>query len=145
MEDKPRILVIDDQMDTVELIYLMLAPEYDVVGVSDPTIALDQMALIEPDLILLDILFPNCNGYDIFRKIRKLPLGHSVPIMFLSAKDTISDQKQGYLLGAESYITKPFTPAGLNKIVHSFFEKTVFSLQKKKNPYSFFINKYICP
>ncbi|ADI00150.1 response regulator transcription factor [Salisediminibacterium selenitireducens] len=104
-----RILVVDDEMDLRVLLKEALKQEgyTEVVTAANLSEAWDQFILIEPDLIILDIMLPDGNGLDFCAKIR----GHStVPILFLSAKSDEVDKLLALSLGGDDYVTKPFSP-----------------------------------
>lgn len=106
MADKPKILIVDDDTNIAELIELYLTKEcFQCEQAHDGEMALKKHASFEPDLILLDIMLPGIDGYDVCREIRKTS---SVPIIMLSAKGEVFDKVLGLELGADDYIIKPF-------------------------------------
>ncbi|MCM1244995.1 MAG: response regulator transcription factor [Roseburia sp.] len=106
MADKPKILIVDDDTNIAELIELYLTKEcFQCKQAHDGEMALKKHASFEPDLILLDIMLPGIDGYDVCREIRKTS---SVPIIMLSAKGEVFDKVLGLELGADDYIIKPF-------------------------------------
>ena len=117
-----RILAIDDDPGTLELITMALEGSYDLVTLSNPIVALDVAKLVEPDLILLDLLMPKVDGFhvlDVFRRDNALK---HIPVMILSAKKTKRDIQYGYQVGATLYLTKPFQPSRLRRNIDFFFE-----------------------
>lgn len=132
MMDKWRILIVDDSKELLELLVKTFSPQYDVMAVTSGEEALKVLNVFEPDLIILDILMPQTNGYEVLEAIKNnLNFTHT-PVIILSAKDSIDDQKYGYRLGASAYITKPFTTERLVKNVNLIFERTPPLRQKKK-------------
>lgn len=106
MADKQKILIVDDDTNIAELIELYLTKEcFQCEQAHDGEVALKKHAAFEPDLILLDIMLPGIDGYDVCREIRKTS---SVPIIMLSAKGEVFDKVLGLELGADDYIIKPF-------------------------------------
>lgn len=106
MTDKQRILIVDDDSNIAELISLYLTKEcFDTCIVGDGAEALQEFKNYRPDLILLDIMLPVIDGYDVCREIRKTS---AVPIIMLSAKGEVFDRVLGLELGADDYIIKPF-------------------------------------
>jgi len=104
--DKTRILVVDDEPKYVYIMQLNLeASGYEVIVGRDGEEAVALAAGEEPDLIILDIMMPNLNGYEACERIRQFS---TVPIIFLSARAEESDKVKGLELGADDYITKPF-------------------------------------
>lgn len=106
MVTKQKILIVDDDVNIAELISLYLTKEcFDTMIVNDGEAAIKQFSLYQPNLVLLDLMLPGIDGYEVCREIRKLS---SVPIIMLSAKGEIFDKVLGLELGADDYIIKPF-------------------------------------
>ncbi|MBE5921261.1 MAG: response regulator transcription factor [Lachnospiraceae bacterium] len=103
---KQRILIVDDDENIAELISLYLVKEcFETQIVSDGTEALDVFPEYAPDLVLLDLMLPGIDGYQVCREIRKTS---STPIIMLSAKGEVFDKVLGLELGADDYMIKPF-------------------------------------
>lgn len=106
MATKQKILIVDDDTNIAELISLYLTKEcFDTLVASDGEEAIKSFKTYEPNLILLDLMLPGIDGYEVCREIRK---NSSVPIIMLSAKGEIFDKVLGLELGADDYIIKPF-------------------------------------
>lgn len=106
MAEKQRILIVDDDFNIAELISLYLTKEcFDTLIVNDGEEALSSFVEYEPHLILLDLMLPGIDGYEVCREIRKTS---KVPIIMLSAKGEIFDKVLGLELGADDYMIKPF-------------------------------------
>ena len=106
MEKMSRILVVDDEQNICELLTLYLAKEgYTVETAGDGEEAVQKFGSFNPDLILLDIMLPKKDGWQVCREIRKTS---NVPIIMLSAKGETFDKVLGLDLGADDYVTKPF-------------------------------------
>lgn len=106
MATKQKILIVDDDTNIAELISLYLMKEcFDTLIVNDGEEALEQFPIYEPNLILLDLMLPGIDGYEVCREIRK---SSNVPIIMLSAKGEIFDKVLGLELGSDDYIIKPF-------------------------------------
>lgn len=106
MAEKQRIMIVDDDENIAELISLYLTKEcYDTQIVHDGEAALNVRRQFQPDLILLDLMLPGIDGYQVCREIRK---DSSIPIIMLSAKGEVFDKVLGLELGADDYIIKPF-------------------------------------
>lgn len=106
MAIKQKILIVDDDNNIAELLALYLTKEcFDTLIVNDGEEALTNFSTYEPNLILLDLMLPGIDGYEVCREIRK---HSSVPIIMLSAKGEIFDKVLGLELGADDYIIKPF-------------------------------------
>lgn len=106
MATKQKILIVDDDNNIAELISLYLTKEcFDTMIVNDGEDALEAHKSFEPNLILLDLMLPGIDGYQVCREIRKTD---NVPIIMLSAKGEIFDKVLGLELGADDYMIKPF-------------------------------------
>lgn len=106
MATKQKILIVDDDENIAELISLYLIKEcFDTLIVNDGEEALRQFKEYQPNLILLDLMLPGIDGYEVCREVRKTS---SVPIIMLSAKGEIFDKVLGLELGADDYMIKPF-------------------------------------
>ena len=104
--EKKRILIVDDDENIAELISLYLLKEcFDTEIVSNGEDAIEKVKIYHPDLILLDIMLPGMDGYDVCREIRK---DNNVPIIMLSAKGEVFDKVLGLKIGADDYMIKPF-------------------------------------
>jgi DNA-binding response OmpR family regulator len=105
-----RVLAVDDNPDTLELIRLALSDEYDVLTLGSPLEIYECIELFEPDLLILDIMMPKITGFQLLELLKKNARTKDLPIIVLSAKDNIREIKHGYKLGAALYLTKPFQP-----------------------------------
>lgn len=106
MATKQKILIVDDDSNIAELISLYLTKEcFETSIVEDGEAALNAFKIFSPDLILLDLMLPGIDGYEVCREIRKTS---SIPIIMLSAKGEIFDKVLGLELGADDYMIKPF-------------------------------------
>ena len=106
MANKQKILIVDDDANIAELISLYLTKEcFETKIVEDGEEALKEFQAFNPDLILLDLMLPGIDGYEVCREIRKTS---STPIIMLSAKGEIFDKVLGLELGADDYMIKPF-------------------------------------
>jgi DNA-binding response OmpR family regulator len=120
-----KILVVDDNPLVVELLTINLtAAGYQVFTALDGQAALQQAKQVLPDLIILDIMLPVMNGYDICYRLRKSGPQVLTPIIFLSAKNQMVDKITGLQLGADDYITKPFNMEELLIKVGSLLKRT---------------------
>lgn len=104
----PKILIIDDVPDNVMLLGEALANEFELQFALSGTDGLELAALApQPDLILLDVLMPNMNGYETCLRLKEDPHLQKIPIIFVTALSDSDDESQGLALGAADYITKP--------------------------------------
>ncbi len=108
---KKSVLVVEDEEDIRELVsYHLLKEGYQVAGVGSGEEALATAAAQPPDLILLDLMLPDLDGLTVCQRLRSEPRTQSVPIVMLTAKGAESDIVGGLNLGANDYVTKPFSP-----------------------------------
>lgn len=109
-----RILIADDEPNIViSLEFLMKREGFDVVVAADGEAALSEMAARMPDLILLDVMLPKKDGFEVCQQIRANPAWQSVKIIMLTAKGRDTQIAKGLALGADSYMTKPFSTKDL--------------------------------
>ncbi len=108
---KPLILVVDDEADLVELITLNLERNgYEVLAAGDGEVALSHVRKYKPDLVVLDWMLPDLDGAEVARRLRADPATARLPIVMLTAKSEETDVIVGLSLGADDYVTKPFSP-----------------------------------
>ena len=106
MEEKKCILIVEDERAIVEILKFNLKREgYDTLEALDGEAGLELARTEDPDLILLDVMLPKMNGFDICKNLREA--GSSVPIIMLTAREEETDKVFGLELGADDYITKP--------------------------------------
>ncbi len=108
---KPVILVVDDTPDNLSLMSGLLSGDYTVKVAPSGARALKiAHADTPPDLILLDIMMPEMDGYEVCRQLKADPRTAAIPVIFLTAKSEVKDEQHGFQLGAVDYITKPVSP-----------------------------------
>lgn len=113
-----KILVVDDDRVIQQLLVVNLELEgYDVDVASDGEQALERVKGYEPDLVILDIMMPKLDGWEVCRRIKQDPATQDVPIIFLSARAQDMDIRRGYATGVNAYLTKPFDPVELLDLV----------------------------
>ena len=119
--DEPVVLVVDDSPTVRKIVQLTLQREHmQVVTAADGLSALAAVQDVSPDLILLDIMLPRMDGYNICQVIRKNLAYRDLPIIMLSGKDGIFDKMRGRLAGSSDYITKPFDSGDLVQTVKRY-------------------------
>ena len=107
----PRLLVVDDEEHITELLAMALGYQgFEVERAATGREALDSVARRAPDLIVLDVMLPDLDGFEVARRLRlDEGAGTRVPVIFLTAKDATEDKVQGLRLGSDDYVTKPFS------------------------------------
>ncbi len=119
----PRILVVDDEPHILEVVRAYLARDgHDVLTATDGTIALELALRSAPDLVVLDVMLPGRNGFDVLRELRRS--GSTVPVVLLTARDDVIDRVAGLEIGADDYVTKPFEPRELVARVSAVLRRT---------------------
>jgi DNA-binding response OmpR family regulator len=109
-----RILIIDDEPNIVlSLEFLMKREGFEVAVAGDGESALRSMAERRPDLVILDVMMPKLNGFEVCQRIRAEPAFHGVRVLMLSARGRETEMKKGLELGADAYVTKPFSTKDL--------------------------------
>jgi putative two-component system response regulator len=109
--EKATVLVVDDMPDNVSLMSGLLKDDYKVKVANNGARALKIAATSpQPDLILLDIMMPGMDGYEVCERLKLDPVTRDIPVIFLTAKSEVEDEKKGFGLGAVDYITKPISP-----------------------------------
>ena len=104
-----KVFIADDESGFVATLKSRLEFEgYDITTAPDGKAALEQIPVEKPDLVLLDIMMPNVNGYQVCRELKEDPDTSSIPILMLTAKSQESDKFWGMEAGADDYMTKPF-------------------------------------
>lgn len=115
-----RILIVDDEPNIVlSLEFLMEQAGFEVAVAEDGEAALAQLAAFRPDLVLLDIMLPRLNGYEVCQRIRADPDWSGIKVVMLSAKGRELEVSKGLALGADAYVTKPFSTRELMALVHT--------------------------
>ncbi|MCU7936535.1 MAG: two-component system response regulator [Candidatus Thiodiazotropha sp. (ex Dulcina madagascariensis)] len=108
---KPKILIVDDEKFYIDVVVGLLEDNYKIVVAKDGDHALRRAASDPPpDLILLDILMPEMDGYEVCRRLKADPVTREIPVIFLTVKSEVADELKGFELGAVDYISKPMSP-----------------------------------
>ena len=125
MEIKKRILVVDDEKGLVKIVHLNLEQDgFDVVEAYNGSQAMDKLRTTLPDLVLLDVMMPDMDGFTVLKMIRQIG---SIPVIMLTAKSEEDDKIKGLELGADDYVTKPFSPRELTSRIRAVLRRGDFS------------------
>lgn len=123
------LLVVDDDLDTLKLVGTTLEKQgFHIIAAKDGQEALDRVAETKPDLILLDVMMPKMDGYEVTRRLRANPDTASIPIILFTAKAQVDDKVAGLDAGADDYLTKPTHPAELVARVRNILKRPVTSM-----------------
>ena len=115
---KKRVLIVEDEESLLKLETILLTVKgYEVSGASTGQEALEKLASTAFDLVLLDIMLPDIDGYEICRRIKEHPQHARIPVVMLTAKKSSEDQKRGVLCGSDAYLTKPFKSAMIIEVI----------------------------
>ncbi len=121
-----KILIIDDDVDTLKLVGLMLQKQsYQIVAANNGLQGLEQAENENPDLILLDVMMPGMDGYEVAKRLRANPLTANTPILMFTAKTQLDDKVTGFEAGADDYLTKPTHPSELNAHVKALLSRNM--------------------
>ena len=103
-----KILIVDDDLDTLRLVGLMLQRQgYQISAATNGQQGLEKAFSEDPDLILLDVMMPDMDGYEVTRRLRQNPSTMETPILMFTAKTQLDDKVIGFEVGANDYLTKP--------------------------------------
>jgi twitching motility two-component system response regulator PilG len=123
--DRNRILIVEDEENLLKLESILLTSKgYQVYGATDGRSALEEIERIMPDLVLLDIMLPDLDGFEVCRQIKENPGTCHVPVVMLSARKNRQDVERGAQVGADAYVTKPFKSAKVMEIMESLLHPT---------------------
>lgn len=126
-----KILVIEDENNIREiLIEILNAEDFDTTGAENGRIGVELAQEIIPDLIICDVMMPELDGYGVIASLRKSPATETIPFIFLTAKSSKHDLRQGMELGADDYLTKPFTREELLATISTRLQKKMATEQR---------------
>jgi len=118
---KKKILIVEDEESLLKLESILLTSKgYQVEGVADGRAALEAIKNHAPDLVLLDIMLPEIDGFEVCRRIKEDPATKHIPVIMLTAKKSREDMARGEQVGADWYITKPFKSAMVIETIQRF-------------------------
>ncbi|ATJ82570.1 response regulator transcription factor [Halomonas beimenensis] len=120
----PKVLVVDDEPNIVlSLEFLMQQAGFEVITAEDGETALERVAEQAPDLVLLDISLPGIGGFDVLERLRADPALARLPIIMLTAHGREVEREKGLALGADDYVTKPFSTQALVEKVRALLDE----------------------
>lgn len=120
-----KILIVDDDVDSLKLIGLMLQRQgYEIVAASSGQQALARATSERPDLVILDIMMSDMDGYEVCRRLKREPATQAIPVIMFTAKTMVDDKVAGFEAGADDYLTKPTHPAELASRVKAVLART---------------------
>lgn len=121
MNKRKKILIVEDEESLLKLESILLTSKgYEVEGVADGLAAMEAVKKSQPDLVLLDIMLPEIDGFEVCRRIKEDPETRDIPVIMLTAKKSREDMARGEEVGADWYITKPFKSAMVIETIQRF-------------------------
>ncbi|GFO68452.1 response regulator [Geomonas limicola] len=115
---KNKILVVEDEESLLKLESILFTSKgYTVTGVRDGKSALEAIEKDRPDVVVLDVMLPDSDGFEICRAIKENPATRSLPVIMLTAKKSSVDLERGKVAGADAYITKPFKSVKVLEVI----------------------------
>lgn len=145
------ILIVEDEIDIANLVAFNLERAgYKVSIAADGREGLEQILQLQPSLVILDLMLPGMNGYQVLKEMQRDSRSHAIPVLMLTAKSQTEDRIKGLELGADDYLTKPFSPKELRLRVKAIIKRNrstpgsvVFSFgpfRFDKNSLNFYLN-----
>lgn len=124
-EKKTKIIYVEDDLDTINLVSLILTRHgYDLMGASESKKGLELIEKESPDVVLLDLMLPEMDGWEVFRKLKKNPKTKDIPVIIITAKAQPIDKVLGLQIAkVDDYICKPFTPEEILDSVNKILKK----------------------
>ncbi len=131
MLERPKVMLVDDEDSIRKIVEHLIQKEgYDFCYAADGEKALQMFTRENPDLIILDVMLPEIDGFEVCRRIRQ---DSAVPIILLSAKGDIVDKSVGFNMGADDYMTKPFSPVELALRIKAMFRRAAFKKEAENS------------
>lgn len=128
-----KVLVADDEESIRRLVEITLADVgHEVISASDGEEAIEKIGDDPPDLLVLDVMMPNIDGWGVLRELRKLGIKRDIRVVMLTAKSSESDFMSGWKLGVDAYVTKPFDPDELAVTVNETLMMSPEQLKDKR-------------
>lgn len=125
-----KVLVVDDEYTIRELIELTLEPDYEIIKAENGKEAME-MIKKKPDLVILDIMMPKMDGYEVCEKLKSDDATKDIPIIMLTAKHSIDDLKKAISVDVDEYITKPFEPELLKRRIDAYLGEDKTQIKRK--------------
>ncbi len=121
---KAKVVIADDDDDIRRLVQITVSNAgCEVTATSDGESALEAVRKIKPDLVILDVLMPRMDGWEVAKELKKDPATQAIPIMFLTSKGQEHDVLEGFEAGGMDYVVKPFSPRELQARIRSLLAK----------------------
>lgn len=121
-EARQKILIVDDSPVNIHALSAMLSTEHDIIFATRGEEALEIATRQRPDLVLLDVVMPDLDGYEVLRRLKRDSVTAGIPVIFITAKGDVEDEAKGLQMGAIDYIVKPFSPGIVRVRVNNHLE-----------------------
>jgi DNA-binding response OmpR family regulator len=132
-ETMPSVLIVDDEPDVRTVVGLSLEAEgFEVSTVPDGTAALASIAAAAPDAVLMDIMMPGMDGFELLSAMREAAVGQSARVVMMTCRTSERDHLRAWDLGADGYLTKPFDPGVLADLLQRLLGSTPEALQARR-------------
>ncbi|MCL2702402.1 MAG: response regulator [Defluviitaleaceae bacterium] len=122
-EKKNSVLIVDDERSNISMLRSILGQDYTVYASSDGQAAIETAEEFTPDVILLDIIMPDMDGYDVIAALKDSKTTKDIPVIFITGLDNPEAEEKGLALGAAGFIPKPFNPAAVKLSVQNQLNK----------------------
>jgi len=132
LQQPPRVMIVDDEKDMLELLRITLQEDFEVVKASDGIEAIKKVISYQPDLFILDIMLPKMSGFQLCQSLRRNITYQNAPIVMISAKSSKKDQDYAFRMGTDAYLAKPFNTKDLLKVVSEVIRRKNMSIRPKK-------------
>ena len=120
-----KILIVDDDLETLRLVGMMLQGQgYVILAANNGDMAIEMVLNRQPDLVILDVMMPTIDGYEVAKRIKTNPASAAIPILIFTAKNQVQDKVIGYESGADDYLIKPIHPLELTAHIKTLLEKS---------------------
>lgn len=130
----PRVMIVENEEDARELMQVALRQSFEVTTARDGLEAVQNIVAYQPDILLIDIMMPRMNGYQLLQSLRRNPAYKNLPVIVVSAKSTPRDREYVFRLGATDFLAKPFDAIELFQCVHRVTDAEDFRVQAKRIP-----------
>jgi two-component system response regulator ResD len=130
---RDKVLVVDDEIEMRRLIKIYISEHYEVIEAENGQQALEQLHAHDVSLVLLDVMMPEMNGWEVCKKLRETDA--LTPILMLTARSDVQDRVRGLTIGADDYLAKPFDPSELLARVNALLRRSVTNQQTDQDEY----------
>jgi CheY-like chemotaxis protein len=128
---KPRVMVVDDDAEVIDLLRLAFDDSFEVVSAENGLQAIERIVTFQPDVMLVDVMMPKMNGFQLCQSLRRNASFKDIPILFLTAKSSHKDRDYANRCGADAFISKPFDVVSLQELINTIAAKPEFKIRAK--------------